>query len=96
MSQMKKQTTEPNMFVGAEEYWSYQGLNDGYKDLVDDPIAFADAFPLQKLEMVKMCQRCYLFGFYLGKKIRSTNEQEKKERRQTSTRSGRLLDGPSL
>lgn len=96
MKKTETQISKGMMFNGAEEYFSYQGLNDGYNDLVDDSIEYVSNFPLQKLEMTRKCQNCYLLGHDLGKEIRRSNEQEKEDRRRTTSRSRRLLDGPSL
>lgn len=66
-------------FLGAEEYFAYLGLTDGYHALIQDPYEYASGFPLPKLEMTKKCQHCYLLGFFLGQEIRSSYEEEKIE-----------------
>lgn len=79
---MDKRTTDyGNIFIGAEEYWSYEGLRDGFYNLQDSPYEKIESFPFPKLEITFNCQSCYLLGYFLGKEIRNDYEHEARQRK---------------
>ena len=81
-------------FNGATEYYSYQGLYDGFWNLKMESEAYdyINSMPLGNLAVTKECQNCYILGYLLGKEIRRYAKEEltiKKE-----SRHGIATDGP--
>ena len=69
---MPKSRLITNMFVGADEYFAYEGLMCGYNGTMtlDEVYEYLDNF-IFKNETVTACQNCYLLGFLLGREIKN-------------------------
>jgi hypothetical protein len=61
-----------NEFVGAAEYFAYEGLLAGFQNLMtlDEVYEYLDGF-LFNNETTKECQNCFLNGFLLGREIKN-------------------------
>ncbi len=64
-------------FDGAEEYWAYLGLRDGYYSLLDTPFESIEGAVLSSERMNEKCENSYLFGFFLGVEVKVSNVLEK-------------------
>lgn len=67
------------IIIGAEEWWSYVGLCDGYYEKDVDPYEIIDSIWVIN-DLGISCQECYLFGYFLGKEIIETSKKEGKSR----------------
>ncbi len=94
----ERQITERGLeFRGAAEWWAYLGLHDGYYRDVD-PYEEVHAVPFPWNKVGIECQECYLFGYFLGKEIKQSEEEEKKHKealeeiRESVVRTGESLN----
>lgn len=76
-------------FNDVYEYFSYQGLEDGYNGVMseDEMYEYVTNWPLPTLSCRKGTEDCYILGFLLGMEIKR-DEQEEKEARQNRKKSG--------
>lgn len=61
-------------FVGAEEYFAFEGLIDGYFNFKDNPSNIQDR--IVPCRMKPKLIEVYVLGFLLGKEIRSFEQDE--------------------
>ena len=80
MKTAEKQVTETGLLLnGATEWWTYVGLCDGYYKEVD-PYKKVQSIAIPWTKIGQECQECYLFGYFLGKEIKQSEQKEKKEK----------------
>lgn len=77
------------IFNDVYEYFSYQGLEDGYNQVMseNEMYQYVTDWPLPQLSCRKGNEDCYIFGFLLGMEIK-LDEQEEKAKRQNREKSG--------